>query len=441
MTSPRILAVADTDSYLKWSAATLAALPHSWRTGQLVIANPAMPSPAQRRAALPDAEHPVEVVMRRELARRIRDERPEVVLLACTGPTVAALAADRVLTGPSRPVLLTGLPGISVPATRRAVMSRAHCDLFVLHSHREVEEFAELGARWAPGLRFGLARLPFLDRPTSPEPVIEDRVADHTAPDGPAVGPGSVVGRRRVFAAQAKVPADRAQREQILLALAAAGGWVVKLRADGTEQQTHREDFPYPALYADLVRDGRIAPTAISFVTGSMAEALRTATGFATVSSTAALEAMVAGVPTTIIADFGVSAAMINLVFEGSGCLGSLSEIVTGDLREPSPGWLAENYLHPAGHDTWLEQLDALVDARSTGTLPARQSSRQALATRVRGRVRLIVPSRLWPAVRRGQRRWRGLRRRLRPRPDQRHPAPPAPDHTVRAPHPGPRTG
>ena len=236
------------------------------------------------------------------------------------------------------------------------------------------------------------------------------------------------------------MPAERAEREQILLALAAAGDWVVKLRADGTEQQTHREDFPYPALYADLVRDGRIAPDAISFVTGSMAEALRTATGFATVSSTAALEAMVAGVPTTIIADFGVSAAMINLVFEGSGCLGSLSEIVAGDLREPNPAWLAANYVHPAGDDTWLEQLDALVDARSTGTLPARQSPRQALARRVRGSVRLIVPSRLWPAVRRGRRRWRGLRRLL-PRPDQRQHAPPAPDHTTRAPHPGPRTG
>ncbi len=301
MTSPRILAVADTDSYLKWSAATLAALPRWWWTDQLVIANPVMPSPAQRRAAMPDAQHPVEVVTRRGLARRIREERPDVVLLACTGPTVAALAADRVLTGLSRPVLLTGLPGISVPATRRAVMSRAHCDLFVLHSHREVREFAELGERWAPGLRFGLARLPFLDAPTSPVPVADHPGPDHPAPDVPVsdvpgAGPGSVFGRR-VFAAQAKVPAERAEREQILLALAAAGDWVVKLRADGTEQQTHREDFPYPALYADLVRDGRIAPDAISFVTGSMAEALRTATGFATVSSTAALEAMVAGVP------------------------------------------------------------------------------------------------------------------------------------------------
>ena len=36
----RVLAIADTDSYLKWSAATLEALPESWESTQLLIANP-----------------------------------------------------------------------------------------------------------------------------------------------------------------------------------------------------------------------------------------------------------------------------------------------------------------------------------------------------------------------------------------------------------------
>jgi hypothetical protein len=46
-----VLAIADTDSYLKWSAATLDALPNPWESSQVVISNPVMPSEAQIRAA------------------------------------------------------------------------------------------------------------------------------------------------------------------------------------------------------------------------------------------------------------------------------------------------------------------------------------------------------------------------------------------------------
>ena len=99
-----------------------------------------MPSKAQIRAS---SRRPVEVVSHAALRRRIRLERPDVVLLACTGPVVAALTAQRVFWGRTRPVLVTGLPGISVPAYRRAVISRVACDLFLLHSKREVAEFAE----------------------------------------------------------------------------------------------------------------------------------------------------------------------------------------------------------------------------------------------------------------------------------------------------------
>ena len=89
----------------------------------------------------------MEVLSNAEVVRRIRLECPDVVLLACTGPVVAALTVQRVFWGRTRPVLVTGLPGISVPATSRAVTSRAACDLFLLHSKREVAEFAEIGAQ------------------------------------------------------------------------------------------------------------------------------------------------------------------------------------------------------------------------------------------------------------------------------------------------------
>jgi hypothetical protein len=380
----RVLAVADTDSYLKWSAATLAAMPDDWSRTQLVLANPAMPSAQQMVAATP---HPVETVSARQLAARIRDGRPDVVLLACTGPVVATLTKDRLFRSDQRPVLVTGLPGISVPASRRAVTFRAACDLFLLHSHREVAEFRAVGRDLGVTVEFGLARLPFLNGPT-----------------GATVTPAPV-GTDVVFAAQAKVPPEPRQRERILVGLARCGDGVVKLRATATEQQTHAEHWPYPELYRRLVAEGRLPRGALRFAAGSMTAALRKARGLVTVSSTAALEAMAAGVPLLVLKDFGFSDELINLVFAGSGCLGTLEDLAAGRFFVPDPGWLRANYFHTPDHDDWLPRLEQLLQRRvSTGLRPLRAATGSTRA-RVRRRLRLLVPAPAWPLLR----RWRRL--------------------------------
>src|SRR4029450_12174760 len=376
----RVLAIADTDSYLKWSTTTLDALPDLWESRQLLIQNPVMPSEAQIQAA---TGRPVEFLSHAALRRRIRLERPDVVLLACTGPVVSALAAQRVFRGRTRPVLVTGLPGISVPATIRAVASRAGCDLFLLHSKREVDEFAEIGAWRAPTLRFGLAPLPFL-----PARIPESL-------------PHAELGPNLVFAAQAKVPTEREHREKILLALADAGPAVVKLRAWSEEQQTHRETWSYPEIMNALVMGGHLRADAVGFVGGSLQSALHRSRGLVTVSSTAALEAMAMNRPILIISDFGVSAEMINLVFEGSGCLGTLDDLRCGRLSQPDPAWLGANYFQPADADHWLELLNQLLELRATGQLPQRPRSRASLWTRVRRRLRLMIPRAIWPHLRR----------------------------------------
>ena len=403
----RVLAIADTDSYLKWSSATLEALPSSWEATQLIIENPVMPSAAQIRAV---STRSVEVLTNAEVVRRIRLECPDVVLLACTGPVVAALTVQRVFWGRARPVLVTGLPGISVPATSRAVASRAACDLFLLHSKREIAEFAQIGARRAPRLIFGLAPLPFLP-------------ARIPGPAGEAQ-----LGPNLVFAAQAKVPVERAHREQILLALADAGSAVVKLRASSEEQQTHNEIWSYPHIMDDLVARRRISADAVAFVAGSMQDVLRTSRGFVTVSSTAALEAMAMNRPTLIISDFGVSAEMINLVFEESGCLGTLDDLRSGRLCQPNPRWLEANYFHPAEENNWLELLSQLLEMRAAGQLAPRPHRRGALRGRVRRRVRLMIPAGLWPHLR----RLRGMLSPSRQSTTSTSPPMVVPPHTVR---------
>ena len=52
-TPRRLLAIADSDSYLKWSAATLGALPPRWQQSQVVVENPVMPSAAQIQPPAP----------------------------------------------------------------------------------------------------------------------------------------------------------------------------------------------------------------------------------------------------------------------------------------------------------------------------------------------------------------------------------------------------
>ena len=85
-----------------------------------------------------------------------------------------------------------------------------------------------------------------------------------------------------------------------------------------------------------------------------------TARGFATVSSTAALEAMAMDRPT-----------LINLVFEGSGCPGTLDDLRRSRLFQPDPDWLEpttsivlSRSMERLVHSSWLWARDATAAAR-----------------------------------------------------------------------------
>lgn len=380
----RVLAVADADSYLKWSAATLTTLPADWALDQVLVASPITPSPDQARSA---SGRDVPVLSPTRLRRRLRRDRPDVLLLACTGPTVRTLLALPELRDDQRPVLVTGLPGISVPASPRAVDLRNGCDLLVVHSRRERTDFARLAAERAPTLEIALGRLPFLS-------------------GAPAISRDETATTEVVFAAQAKVPPAPSDRESILLALAElepAGSAVVKVRAVAGEQQTHREEHPYAELWQGLVAIGRVAADAVRFRSGPMSSALTSARSLVTVSSTAALEAIDIGVPVLVLSDFGVSAAMINEVFADSGCLGTLADLRAGVAHLPSADWRHDNYFHPVGDDDLLDRLTVLLEGRADGGLPLPSVPRPPLRARLRGLVRLWAPQ---PVVR--------LARRLR---------------------------
>lgn len=355
MTEPiRFLAIADSDSYVKWGAALLGRTPSSWDRRLVVVETPVLPSNDQLTAALATTgrgiAHPV-VVDLAALAARVAKTQPDVVLISVRGPLIKVVVRTITRAANSRPVIVTGLPGISIPATRKAIAHRAQADLFVLHSRREVEEFARLAQAMRIPQRFALATLPFLP----------DR-AEHTSPTGDVI-----------FAAQAKVPAEKSERLELLGWLAETARAqpdrhvVVKVRAARGEAQTHAEEHDYAELMAELTPP---PPANLVVKGGAMSDHLLRAAGLVTVSSTAAIEAIALGRPVLVLNDFGVSRRLINTVFEDSGLLGSSRDLVAADFRLPQSEWLEQNYFHGVDHDDWLDELDILLRQRQTGDFP-----------------------------------------------------------------------
>ncbi|MFK4730834.1 hypothetical protein ROT00_14185 [Agromyces mediolanus] len=361
----RLLVVADSDSYAKWGAALAGRVAGAWDTEFALLASPVLPSARQLDAALAGSGFvPAEVrtIELDALLAELAADPPDAVLLALRGPLVRVVAG-RIAGLPNRPVLVSGFPGLTIPAEPKAVVYRELVDLVVLHSRREVREFRANAAALDVGVRFGLATLPFLA----------------------AVPPSAWVGPERdelVFAAQAKVPAGFEDRVRLLGMLARAARAhpdhrvVLKVRARPGEAQTHAEEFDLGELVAApppelLAMTGGELPANLVVRDGPMAGHLESAAALVTVSSTAVLEAIAVGVPVLLLDDFGIGPKQINTVFEGSGLFGGAADLVAGRWREPAPGWLGDNYFHGEEHDDWEAELARLVDARARAPLPA----------------------------------------------------------------------
>jgi len=383
--SGTLLVIADTDSYVKWGAALASQLPtDAWRMRLVVLATPAQPSARQLTVALAGSRFlpaDVDVVGLDALGELVDGLGPEAVLLALRGPLVRVVA-PLIGASPDRPVLVSGFPGLTIPAEPKAVIYREQVDLIVLHSRREVREFRANAERLVVPVDLGLATLPFLRTA-----LRQDERAGAIGASGPA---GSALAASRstafdaartdlVFAAQAKVPSLREDRVRLLGWLADAARRrpgrrvVVKVRARAGEAQTHAESHDFADLLADpSVRAelGGTLPPNLVVEDGPMADHLARASALVTVSSTAVLEAVAEGVPSLVIDEFGVEPKLINTVFVGSGLFGGADDLVSGAVRHPAPEWLDDNYFHGGDADDWLERLDGLVARRRDAPLP-----------------------------------------------------------------------
>ncbi len=365
----RVVAVADADSFVKWAAALLDSVPQA-DSRIVLVRTPLTVSAAQEESALDGTRFGVDDVTRLPhgaLAGWLTRERPDVVVIAGRGP-FARLVMREIDRVHPRPVVVTGLPGISIPAQRGAVTYRRESDLFLVHSHREERAFRDLARRLDADLRIGLASLPF----AAPRP----------RPAG---------GTDLVFAAQALVPLTSADRREVATVLRDAAlahpdrRVVVKLRSRAGENETHVDRESYEGLLADR-------PANLVFSYQPMRAALASAEGLVTVSSTAAVEAIALGVPVIALDTFGVSKENLNTVFRGSGLFGDAAAVIARRFRHPAPGWLTQNYFHDPADATWWDDVEDLVVQRRLGLLPAReQPVRRGGALRVAWERRIVL--------------------------------------------------
>src|SRR5690606_12130276 len=240
-----------------------------------------------------------------EVVGWLRGHLPDVVVLAGRGPFVRLMMRqiDRL---PKRPVTVSGLPGISIPAQHGALEYRRESDLLVVHSHREERAFAALGERLRMPVPSALATLPYaravLGERVEKTAVLSaaGRVGTDAAAPAAARGSGTMLAERTptgtdlVFAAQALVPAERSEREALVDILRRAAAArpnrrvVAKLRSRPGEAEPHLERDAYAEMLA-----GSPANLVLSYE--PMALALSRAEGLVTVSSTAAVEAIARG--------------------------------------------------------------------------------------------------------------------------------------------------
>ncbi len=376
-----VLAVVDSDSYLKWACSTLDALDDG--TGGIsarsvvIVRSPLAPTPPQVEAAVAGTAIAAPIRtgpggLRRVVARHA----PDVVLVGATGPVSEMIACACAGAGVRpRPVLISGLPGMALPATDLGVAYRRWSDAFIVHSRAEAAAYRDRFTDRGADPRIVLSRLPFLR-------------------DGEAAGKV----RRVVFAPQSIVPAVRQQRLAVLAGLAdvaAAGDEVViKLRARAGERQTHNENHPYEVLWrAEHHRLGH-PHAALRFVDGPMHTWLTPDAALVTVSSTAALESLALGLPTVLVSDFGIAEELLNEPFAGSGCLAPLVDVpdllARGGPR-PDPDWLEQNYLHTAPSEL-PRAVAELAAARRAGALPARDLRPISRVGHLRTQLRSLLP-------------------------------------------------
>lgn len=125
---------------------------------------------------------------------------------------------------------------------------------------------------------------------------------------------------------------------------------LIKARAPGKQATLHRTWHPIEDLIEEMSQSSRGQPQNLKLTNKRAGDLLAECSLCLTVSSTVAIEAIHAGVPTFIVRDFGAHDDYGLNYFYGSGLLAPLSDIRLDNARAPNANWSADHWEDPTGH-------------------------------------------------------------------------------------------
>lgn len=344
----KVALLADTDGRWKWAARLAARLADGPEILGYQLWTHELPSHRQLLEAgvRPDQ---VRQLTPSGLLEALAVDRPDVLVVAAPGGGCQAvlqlLAAARL---EQRPLVLTGYVGVVYENLVDGLLLRAGSDLIGANSPADLEQFAtvltSVGIRPESLVR---TQLPFLD-----DPVPRTRTGRFTV----------------TFAGQPGVPASRGERQYLVQRLADHArrhperDVLVKLRHLPGEVATHPEPFPYDELIRGL---GTQRPANLKVIGGLMSKALSRTDLLVTVSSTAAVEAVHAGVSAAVLTDFGIRESLGNTYFLDSGLLASFDELDQGLVPTVDRAWARRRGVVDLADDLPARVAQAVAEPRA----------------------------------------------------------------------------
>ena len=354
----RVLALASYDSFLN-SARLIS--PYYEQAGAVVeLALVRARVAAQIESSQIDAaglDGKVRWVSIEELCNSGEISRYDIVLSCLEGLSTRRLLHRVKALGASRPLVVSIYPGLVLRFGYDGFSMRASSDFLWLNSPDDCRYYQLMcrsyGNDGANARVFGVA------------PVLQTIERDPTSVTGPAV-----------FFEQAIIPRYEAERmflAEQLVALARrypAQKILVKPRTVDGQATLHQTWHPISPLIDKAARKTGGWPANLE-ITSERADRLLASAGHCiTVSSTVAVEAVYAGVPTVIISDFGAHDDYGLQYFYGSGLTVSFAELSLPFAGTVDPDWLASHAADPR----------ATVAALVTETIDAARRPRPPIA-------------------------------------------------------------
>lgn len=368
----QLVVVAAYDSQMKWAVGLAKEFATAgWNWSVLVPADLRHAlSPDQLSAAGVDG---YDALMWDDLLAACREA--DCVILSLQGPLVERFTDDLALLqrrqprSQGEPVVVTGWVGIIIEKVVAGYLDRARSDVIAVNSADNLREFENAGRRLEiPPDNLLLSGLPLLPPQAAPRqtgPIKTVLLADQ--PTIPHNGWDRTYLYQRYFDYAVAHP-DR----RVLL----------KPRHRPGESTFHRAEL-HPEEAIKLLPP---APPNFEITYEPITDLLSSIDLMLTISSTAALESIGAGVRTAFIGDFGVHEKYGNHVLMESGLITSFNDLIADRIPEPDPSWMSDmfvsyNDLSPA--QRILQRVTELLELAPSDRPSAITSSHRYLANRL----------------------------------------------------------